>query len=279
MNTQTPARSTVSSRVLNGPAIALALVLLALAASPTFAQQPDKRDIKFSADQVDYDDAKKRIRMVGDVIITSEGAKLSAPYAEYRTEKQTAEFQGGVKLVGKESTATGREMKVWYGESRGYLKGGVRLVSQAAAGGSTEEPTVVLCESLDYNWKTEEGLAKGGVKVRQGQNRAFCDRAEIYQKRNEILMVGNVRIEQGQGDWVTAQRAIYDTERQTIRAEGRVVAKTRLQQKEQPDKGPAANPVAERNLPKPTLAEPRYELIPMRRLPVVPLPWLKDPTK
>lgn len=251
-------------------------VLLALFSSPGWSQTPDQRDIKFSADQVDYDDANKRIRMVGDVVITSDGAKLSAPFAEYQTEKQTAEFKGGVKLVGKESTATGREMKVWYGESRGYLKGSVRLVSQAAAGGTSEEPTVVLCESLDYNWKTEEGLAKGGVKVRQGQNRAFCDRAEIYQKRHEILMVGNVRIEQGQGDWVTAQRAIYDTQRQTIRAEGRVIAKTRLQQKEQPAPGETSGPVAEKSLPTPTLAEPRYEFIPMRELPVVPLPWLKD---
>jgi lipopolysaccharide export system protein LptA len=258
------------------PLILIFALLLAVVAPAQEAAKPAKkaRDIQFEADQVDYDEATKRVRMVGKVKFTSEGSVLTAPVAEYDTEKQIAEFQGGVKMVGEQSTATGKEMKVWYGESRGILKGDVRIVTQNAGKkpGDSAEPTVLLCTELEYNWQIEEGVAKGGVKMRQGIKRAFADRAEIYQKRNELLLIGNVRVEQGDGDWLTASRAIYDTQTQAVRAEGRVVAKTRLE----PEKEEAAEegPPPKKSLPQAILAEPPYELLPMRDLPVVPLPWL-----
>ncbi len=251
-----------------------ATTFLGWAQSSTSPKKP--RDIQFEADQVDYDDKQNTIRMVGKVKIVSDGATLTAPYAQYQTEKQVADFQGGVKMVGKQSTATGKEMKVFYAETRGILKGDVRIISQQAGGASGSEPTVVLCDELDYNWTTEEGVAKGGVKMRQGIKRAFADRAEIYQKKNEMLLIGNVRVEQGDGDWLTAQRAVYDTQNQTVRAEGRVVAKTRLEPEEEaPQK---AAPPGKRSLPQPLLAEPSYVLLPMRDLPVLPLPWLDQKT-
>lgn len=253
------------------------IILFSLLTTLAWAQgAPDKepRDIQFSADTVDYDEAKNRIRLVGNVIITSEGSKLTAPYAVYYTNKEYAEFLGGVKMVGEQSTATGKEMRVWYGESRGELEGNVRLVSQTGEGSEQKEPTVVLCDELDYNWEKEEGVATGGVKMRQGQKRAYSDRAEIYQKRNEVLLLGNVRVEQGDGDWMTAQRAIYDTDKQNVRAEGRVVAKTRLQQSEEEDGDSEATAPVKATLPQPLLVEPAYQFLPMRRLPSVPLPWL-----
>ena len=65
------------------------LTLILCFCFPALAQeQPENpRDIEFEADQVDYDESQKRIRLVGNVIITSDGSKLSAPYAVYYTEK------------------------------------------------------------------------------------------------------------------------------------------------------------------------------------------------
>jgi lipopolysaccharide export system protein LptA len=254
------------------PHITLLLVLTFCLGLGLAQEKKKPRDIQFSSDSADYDEASNRVRLVGNVVITSEGAKLSAPYAEYNTEKEYAEFLGGVKMVGEQSTATGKEMRVWYSENRAQLDGSVRLISQQGDG-DKKEPTVVLADRLDYNWEKEEGVATGGVKMRQGQKRAFADKAEIYQKRNEILLLGNVRVEQGDGDWLTAQRAIYDTEKQTVRAEGGVVAKTRLDQNEEETSETASGP-ARASMPEPLLVEPPFEFLPMRRLPSVPLPWL-----
>lgn len=253
----------------------LILMCLLITSLPAQEKPKDKpRDIEFSADTVDYDDAKKRIRLVGNVIIESEGSTLKAPYAVYYTDKEYAEFLGGVKMVGEQSTATGKEMRVWYRESRGRLEGDVRLITQQGTDGKENEPAIVLCEVLDYNWLKEEGVATGRVKMRQGIKRAFADRAEIYQKRNEMLLIGNVRVEQGDGDWLTAERAIYDTEKQTVRAEGRVVAKTRLDQQSEKEDGSESSAPVKATLPEPLLAEPKYELLPLRRFPTIPLPWL-----
>lgn len=253
---------------------ALLTTLLFALLSVGFVLADNARDIQFSSDKADYDEANNLIRLVGDVVITSEGSELTAPYVEYHTDREYAEFIGGVKMVGEQSTATGKEMKVWYAESRARLDGEVRLVSQGV-GNESGEPTVILCDRLDYNWSSEEGQATGGVKMRQGDKRAYADRAEIYQKRSEVLLIGSVRVEQGDGDWLTAERAIYDTERQTVRAEGRVVAKTRLES--QGDGEEEVSVPVRATLPEPILIEPTYELLPMRRLPSVPLPWLDRP--
>jgi len=253
------------------------LLLLACLTTLVVAQEDDKkpRDIQFSADVVDYDEDQQRIRLVGNVVITSDGSELTAPYAVYFTQKEYAEFLGGVKMVGEQSTATGKEMRVWYADKRARLEGNVRMITQKGEGKDTE-PTVVLAETLDYNWEKEEGVASGGVKMRQGQKRAFADRAEVYQLRNEILLLGNVRVEQGDGNWLTAQRAIYDTDKQNVRAEGRVVAKTRLAPKDEAPASGAEESAAKASLPQPLLIEPAFEFLPMRRLPSVPLPWLDE---
>lgn len=258
-------------------ALAASLTLLgATLAQSSSAPAEKPREVQMEADDMTYDGNTKLVRLVGNVKFITEGATLTTAVAEFETEKKIADLQGGVKMVGKQSTATGKEMKAWYNENRGILKGNVRVVTQnAGKTGGTEEPTVILCETLEYNWKDEEGVAKGGVKMRQGNKRAFSDRAEIYQKRNEVLLIGNVRVEQGDGDWLTASRAIYDTEDQTVRAEGRVVAKTRMEPEQEPAEEQAP---AKKTLPQPMLAEPPYVLLPMRELPVVPLPWLDKPT-
>ena len=57
----------------------LILLILLLASASGWAEEGKPRDIEFEADLVDYDDTQKRIRLVGNVVITSEGSKLTAP--------------------------------------------------------------------------------------------------------------------------------------------------------------------------------------------------------
>lgn len=232
------------------------------------------RDVQFEADQVDYDKTASLIRLVGKVKFQTPGAVLTSATAQYQIDKMIAEFLGGVKMVASQSTLTGKEMKVWYADSRGVVKGDVRVITQYSGRNpaATEEPTILTCSEVEYDWGLAKGVARGGVKMRQGVKRAFADRAEFDQERQQILLLGNVRFEEGNGDWLTASRMIYNTAEETVRAEGRVVAKTRLETK--PEEAGAKEAPAKRTLPKPLLIEPDYQLLPMRELPTVPLPWL-----
>ncbi len=253
----------------------IATAVLWLTFIPNSAAAQEQREIQFSADQVDFDEVAERIRLVGDVVIRSEGLTLTAPYAEYSTVRQTADFQGGVQLTGEATTATAREMVVDYARSTAVLKGSVRIVSEASMGSEQSEPTVLLSERLEYDWLSQEGAATGGVRMRQGTRRAFADRAELYQRRNEVWLIGNVRVEQPGGDWLTAQRAVYDSASQNVRADGRVVARTTLisSSAEEPE-GTGEESLEPQGLPAPLVEPPAFRMMPMRELPVLPLPWL-----
>ncbi|MEW6280247.1 MAG: LptA/OstA family protein, partial [Candidatus Eremiobacterota bacterium] len=75
--------------------LAVAILWLAqpLEAAPTL------RELKVTADRLDYDDAKNRVRLVGNVRLETHNAVMTAPYAEYNTDTQVAELSGGIRLV------------------------------------------------------------------------------------------------------------------------------------------------------------------------------------
>jgi lipopolysaccharide export system protein LptA len=58
------------------------------------------RPVDVHSDKFDYDDKKKKVRLLGNVKIVSDKVTVTSPYAELFTDKKTAEFRGGVKMVG-----------------------------------------------------------------------------------------------------------------------------------------------------------------------------------
>src|SRR5690606_18341643 len=120
------------------------------------------------ADKMDYDEPKKMVRLVGRVRFETADAAMTAPYAQYHTGKQVAEFQGGVKITQPGSTLVGNKMTVWYGEKRGILTGNVRPVSEKAPGSAGHTPTTMTAREIEYRWEKGIGEARGDVKVRQG---------------------------------------------------------------------------------------------------------------
>lgn len=253
----------MTHRILLTLLITLGLFTAALGA-------PD-RELTFSADKLDYDEASKTVRLIGNVKITSEDIVMTSPYAEYNTEKQVGDFQGGVKIVGPGSTAVGNRMKAFYGERRAVLTGNVRLVSERAPGSESTTPTVMLSDELEYFMNSGEGIAKGRVKVRQGNRRAFSDQAHYYKDKQIVIMEGNVRFEQGNEDWLTASHATMNLATETITAEGQVVARTRIQSQEKEEAEPEPKPV-----PRPSVMEPEYPLETVETEAPVLLPGLDD---
>jgi lipopolysaccharide export system protein LptA len=239
-------------------------------AAPTPAPAAAKsKFIKMKSDKSDYDEKLKKVRLIGNVVVLYDKMTLTAPYAESYSDKKMAEFQGGVKMVGEGSTATGKLMKAFYLEKRVILTGDVRLVTERGPGAQSGSPSVLLCSELDYNWGTGLGKAKGRVRVRQGNRRAVADRA-TYQKSAQIVdLEGNVEFERGEDDWLTCSKARMDLAAQTIVAEGGVVARTRMDEPKKDEKAPE-KPSQARPVPiEPKLPYKAIEIPPQIQLPGV----------
>ena len=248
--------------------VALIAVLLTL---PVLAEKP--REVKLNASKMDFDQEKQLVRLIGNVRIVSEGVVMTSPYAEYHLDTQIGDFVGGVKIVGQGSTATGKKMRVFYADQKARLKGKVRVVSERAPGSDKTTPTVMLSDELEYLWEKNEGIAKGHVKVRQGDQRGFADRAHYFKERDIVIMEGNVRFEKGGEDWLNSSRATMNLKDDTVVAEGGVVARTRLQPRESARTEPTGK--GKKPLPPSILLEPKLPLVPVERIEPLPLPGLE----
>ncbi|MBT9587051.1 LPS export ABC transporter periplasmic protein LptC [bacterium] len=193
---------------------------------------PDPREIQMYSKKLDYDEKRKKVRLIGDVKLTSERYVMTAPYAEFFTDKKIGEFQGGVKITGEGTVATGKRMKVFYPDQRAVLIGDVRLVSQKGPGSTAGSPTVMTGNELEYQWIKGYGVATGSVKVHQSNRRAFADKATYYRDQQMVYLEGNVRVEQGDGDWLTSDRARMNLATRVVEADGGVTARTLLEEKD-----------------------------------------------
>lgn len=227
--------------------------------------------IKMNSDKLDYDDKKKKVRLIGNVKIVTEKMTMTSPYAEFFSDKKMAEFQGGVKMVGDGSTATGKNMKVFYNDKRGLLTGDVRLVSERGPGSQAGSPSVLLCNELDYNWENGIGLATGRVRVRQGNRKAVSDRATYHKNEQIVFLEGNVEFQRGDEDWLTCSKARMDLVGQTIVAEGGVTARTVMEEKRK-DQPKESKP----SLAKPQPIEPQLPYKTVELPPVIKLPGVDD---
>lgn len=95
---------------------------------------------------------------------------------------------------------------------------------KTAAAPAQHLPTVLLTDQLIYYWEKNEGDAIGNVKIRQGDKRAYSDRAHYTGAVNQIRMFSNVRFERGDHDTMVSEEAIVDLTNQTFLAQGDVEA-------------------------------------------------------
>lgn len=212
----------------------LPILLGATLVLPAVQAAPKSKEVQMYSKKLDFDEKHKKVRLIGDVKITTDKYTMTAPYAEFFTDKKIGEFQGGVKITGEGTTATGKRMKVFYEDRRAVLSGNVKLVSTKGPGGSTGTPTIMTGQELEYQWDRGYGEARGGVKVDQGDRHAFCDKAIYYRDQQMVYMQGNVRVERGDGDWLTSERARMNLATNVIEADGGVTARTLLEEKNKP---------------------------------------------
>lgn len=240
--------------------LALCLALFLPAAAQT-------RELKLSADRLDYDDAHHRVRLVGSVRLETPDATMTSPYAEYDTDTRVAELSGGVKLVTPDATAVASRLTVYYPDHRAVLSGNVRLVTDRGPGQS-HTPATMLADSLEYFWDRGLGNARGGIQVTQGERRVYADRATYQRDQGTVDLEGSVRFEQGKDGWLTADRARLNLESETIQASGGVFARMLVDEPVKKNPKPSVTPT-------PAVLEPDLPLESIEAAPPATLPGLE----
>lgn len=73
----------------------------------------------------------------------------------------------------------------------------------AATDAKREEKIQTTADSLDFDQKTGEIIARGHVVVTQGNTRLLADQAQINRETKQARAEGNVRLRQGYKEWVS----------------------------------------------------------------------------
>lgn len=205
-------------------------------------------NLHVTADTLRYNDARHFLTLDGNVVFTHTDTQITSPHAEFYTDKQIGYFTGGARITQPGTTITCRKVSAYYAERKAILTGNVEAITERVKSASktassnqaktsnvkkppaTNLPTVLLCNRLDYWWEKEEGDAFGDVKVRQGDRRAFSDRAHYIGKTvQQVHLYSNCRFERGDKDWMTSEEALIEMNTNTFTAIGNVEAKVDLE--------------------------------------------------
>ena len=163
-----------------GPAV-LALLILASAASPAYAEKPrsgailpggnSKNPVNIAAAKLDYFDKEQKLVYTGNVVATQGESKLQArTLVIFLTPKDPAtqagvpssssqirrlEAAGPVTIVSKDQIGTGDSGIYEKSESKVYLIGNVTL---------TQGPNVTKGDKLIYDLDTNQAVVTGRVR-------------------------------------------------------------------------------------------------------------------
>ena len=215
-------------------------------------------NVRVTAQSMRYDDQKHFLTLDGNVVFTHLDTQITAPHAEFETDKQIGHFTKGVRITQPGTTMTADKLSAFYAERKAVLTGHVDVVTEkvkaaregdpaakkgeparpgaSRSGGSstsptTTVPTIMMCNVLEYWWEKLEGDAIGDVRIRQADKRAFSDRAHyVGHDARQVHMYSNVRYERGPDDWLTCEDAVVDLDTNVFTGNGNVEAYVRLQQ-------------------------------------------------
>ncbi|MEB3285515.1 MAG: LptA/OstA family protein [Candidatus Sericytochromatia bacterium] len=164
-----------------------------------------------------------------DTVITSEEL-------EYWTQKKDAHFKRKVTMVNGKKKAWGDAAFMDQTKDETRLNGNVKVVQingnwlikegiveadtpDEARDEALRERATLWCDTLVIDNKTSDAVATGEVvRIEQKGKVATGKRAVFSDRQNLITLTEQVRIQQANGDWLTAARAVFNTQTEVFEA-------------------------------------------------------------
>lgn len=224
------------------------LVLLMLLAQGTKAKPVLKisKNIKTvtvhqEADQLEYDDKSKVMRLRGHVKLTQADTVLEADEATYYLNSEEAEAAGNLKLTRPDGILTGHHLHLYYREKRAFFDGHVSLIRFLEKNKNLKEnemvdktPVKILADELDYRWEAKIATARGNVELVQGERKAYADQGVYNEPLDRLEMEGHVQLIRPPKDELACDHLVYYLTSNEAKADGHVHGKFVV--KEHPEK-------------------------------------------
>lgn len=182
------------------------------------AQTINMDEIKLTCDSLTVDD-KNKILLMKNCRIEGKDITVTAPFARYDIKAQSGAFTGGVRAVHRDTVITSDRMNLFYTKKEAVLEGNAVLNTLRTNDKNTKDRYILKCDQLDFFWEKEEGWAYGKVHIIQKDAQAFCDKAHYSKSSRVAHLIGSVRFLKKGGDWLTAQEAWVDLDKETFLAD------------------------------------------------------------
>ncbi|MFP4497763.1 MAG: LptA/OstA family protein [Vulcanimicrobiota bacterium] len=200
------------------------LILLLLNLNPSIYAQ-NRNKVKLRADKLIYSQDRNRVTLTGGVRFDYEETALTGSSAYYNLKTQAGQLEGNVHFFQPGMEVFADKMLVYYKANTVKLTGNVKILSSEApftTSGASGDITEMYASTLEYNWENRQGEATGNIKVVQGNQRAFADKA-IYNGYTQVIeLTGNVKMEQGSNNWLYSEKALVDMRQEIFMATGGV---------------------------------------------------------
>ena len=168
--------------------------------------------------------------------IKKEDTVITAEELEYWTQKKDAHFKRKVTIVNGKKKAWGDSAFMDQVKDETRLNGNVKVVQingnwlikegiveadtpDEARDEALRERATLWCDQLVIDNKTSDAVATGEVvRIEQKGKVATGKRAVFSDRQNLITLTEQVRIQQANGDWLTAARAVFNTQSEVFEA-------------------------------------------------------------
>lgn len=245
--------------------LVLALAVLALA-TWALAQQPATQPaneaaaakthrIELSGDGFHYDDVKGLLIITGNVLIEdkAEQVVLKADKVEYDRKSDKAVATGNLLFTTPESHGTGLTAQVDFKQRKLALVDKCDLTikpdlkpradeseEQRKEREKFNQDVQLLCDRIDYDYKTQIADATGNFRLVQGKRTGTATRGIYNRKQDEIKLEGEVKLTDEKGQMIEAPSLVVNPTEQWLKAEQRFKMTIFVEEEEETTEPPAS---------------------------------------
>lgn len=205
-------KRTISLPITMAAVTALALLSVAALSAPEARTAPPKKHhVRVVGDRYSQKETSGGTVMTlqGNVKFASEDATLQTGLATWNERTQIANSPGRLRVEDSRNTIIGNKGVAYYRTRDARIEDEVVITVKPKPGGANapegtvrrefRDPAVITCARVDYNWRNKIAVVPGAVTVKQKDRTVTADRARYDANTETVVLTGNIRAVDAKG--------------------------------------------------------------------------------